>query len=104
MLISQQNGDEQFAQPTREPVQVTAILRLDGQLDYSYALLPLAQAQTFLTYQPDQITGVELKLDDPFLREIWIYQCLMIIRRCYICKIGLVNLVICIAIFSLLEP
>lgn len=66
LLISQQNGDEQFAQPTREPVQITAILRLDGQLDYSYALLPLAQAQTFLTYQPDQITGVELKLDDPF--------------------------------------
>ncbi|HHF6107520.1 TPA: lipoprotein-releasing ABC transporter permease subunit LolE [Haemophilus influenzae] len=66
LLISQQNGDEQFAQPTREPVQVTAILRLDGQLDYSYALLPLAQAQTFLTYQPDQITGVELKLDDLF--------------------------------------
>lgn len=66
LLISQQNGDEQFAQPTREPVQVTAILRLDGQLDYSYALLPLAHAQTFLTYQPDQITGVELKLDDPF--------------------------------------
>ncbi|HHE9997666.1 TPA: lipoprotein-releasing ABC transporter permease subunit LolE [Haemophilus influenzae] len=66
LLISQQNGDEQFTQPTREPVQVTAILRLDGQLNYSYALLPLAQAQTFLTYQPDQITGVELKLDDPF--------------------------------------
>lgn len=66
LLISQQNGDEQFTQPTRESVQVTAILRLDGQLDYSYALLPLAQAQTFLTYQPDQITGVELKLDDPF--------------------------------------
>ena len=66
LLISQQNGDEQLAQPTRERVQITAILRLDGQLDYSYALLPLAQAQEFLTYKPDQITGVELKLDDPF--------------------------------------
>ena len=66
LLISQQNGDEQLAQPTRERVQVTAILRLDGQLDYSYALLQLAQAQEFLTYKPDQITGVELKLDDPF--------------------------------------
>ena len=66
LLISQQNGYEQLAQPTRERVQVTAILRLDGQLDYSYALLPLAQAQEFLTYKPDQITGVELKLDDPF--------------------------------------
>ena len=66
LLISQQNGDEQLAQPIRERVQVTAILRLDGQLDYSYALLPLAQAQEFLTYESDQITGVELKLDDPF--------------------------------------
>lgn len=66
LLISQQSGDEQLAQPTRERVQVTAILRLDGQLDYSYALLPLAQAQEFLTYKSDQITGVELKLDDPF--------------------------------------
>ena len=66
LLISQQNGEEQLAQPTRERVQVTAILRLDGQLDYSYALLPLTQAQEFLTYKPDQITGVELKLDDPF--------------------------------------
>lgn len=66
LLISQQNGDEQLAQPTRERVQVTAILRLDGQLDYSYALLPLVQAQEFLTYKSDQITGVELKLDDPF--------------------------------------
>ena len=66
LLISQQNSDEQLAQPTRERVQVTAILRLDGQLDYSYALLPLAQAQEILTYKSDQITGVELKLDDPF--------------------------------------
>ena len=66
LLISQQNGYEQLAQPTRERVQVTAILRLDGQLDYSYALLQLAQAQEFLTYKPDQITGIELKLDDPF--------------------------------------
>ena len=66
LLISQQNGDEQLAQPTRERVQVTAILRLEGQLDYSYALLPLAQAQGFLDYHHDQISGVELKLSNPF--------------------------------------
>lgn len=66
LLISQQNGDEQLAQPTRERVQVMAILRLEGQLDYSYALLPLAQAQGFLDYQHDQISGVELKLSNPF--------------------------------------
>ena len=66
LLISQQNGDEQLAQPTRERVQVTAILRLEGQLDYSYALLPLSQAQGFLDYHHDQISGVELKLSNPF--------------------------------------
>ena len=39
LLISQPNGEDQMAQPNRERVQVTAILRLDGQLDHSYALL-----------------------------------------------------------------
>ena len=49
-----------------ERVQVTAILRLDGQLDHSYALLALPQAQELMGYHEDQITGVELKVDDPF--------------------------------------
>jgi len=66
LLISQPNGEDQMAQPNRERVQVTAILRLDGQLDHSYALLPLPQAQELMGYREDQITGVELKVDDPF--------------------------------------
>lgn len=66
LLISQPNGEDQMAQPNRERVQVTAILRLDGQLDHSYALLSLPQAQELMGYREDQITGVELKVDDPF--------------------------------------
>ena len=66
LLISQPNGEDQIAQPNRERVQVTAILRLDGQLDHSYALLALPQAQELMGYRKDQITGVELKVDDPF--------------------------------------
>ena len=66
LLISQPNGEDQVAQPNRERVQVTAILRLDGQLDHSYALLALPQAQELMGYREDQITGVELKVDDPF--------------------------------------
>ena len=66
LLISQPNGEDQMAQPNRERVQVTAILRLDGQLDHSYALLALPQAQELMGYREDQITGVELKMDDPF--------------------------------------
>ena len=66
LLISQPNGEDQMAQPNRERVQVTAILRLDGQLDHTYALLALPQAQELMGYREDQITGVELKIDDPF--------------------------------------
>ena len=66
LLISQPNGEDQMAQPNRERVQVTAILRLDGQLDHSYALLSLPQAQELMGYREDQITGVELKVDAPF--------------------------------------
>ena len=65
LLISQPNGEDQMAQPNRERVQVTAILRLDGQLDHSYALLALPQAQELMGYREDQITGVELKINDP---------------------------------------
>ena len=67
LLISSSNDNEQFAQPSRERIQVAGILRLDGQLDHSYALMPLNQAQAFLGYQSQQVTGVELKTSDPFM-------------------------------------
>lgn len=67
LLISSPNDNEQFAQPSRERIQVAGILRLDGKLDHSYALMPLNQAQAFLDYQSQQVTGVELKTSDPFM-------------------------------------
>lgn len=66
LLISQQKGTENLTQPLRERIQVTGILRLDGQLDHSYALMPLAQAQQLMNYQVEQVSGVELKTADPF--------------------------------------
>lgn len=66
LLISQQAGSENLTQPLRERIQVTGILRLDGQLDHSYALMPLAQAQQLMNYQAEQVSGVELKIADPF--------------------------------------
>ena len=101
LLISQPNGEDQMAQPNRERVQVTAILRLDGQLDHSYALLALPQAQELMGYHEDQITGVELKVDDPFKVQEIDYSMLMIIRNCFIFKTGWQNLAICIVIFNL---
>ena len=66
LLVSQQTGSENLTQPLRERIQVTGILRLDGQLDHSYALMPLAQAQQLMNYQAEQVSGVELKTSDPF--------------------------------------
>ena len=66
LLISQQKGTENLTQPLRERIQVTGILRLDGQLDHSYALMPLAQAQQLMDYQAEQVSGVELKTANPF--------------------------------------
>ena len=66
LLISQQTGSDNLTQPLRERIQVTGILRLDGQLDHSYALMPLAQAQQLMNYQAEQVSGVELKTTDPF--------------------------------------
>ena len=66
LLISQQTGSENLTQPLRERIQVTGVLRLDGQLDHSYALMPLAQAQQLMDYQAEQVSGVELKTADPF--------------------------------------
>lgn len=66
LLISFANSDNQLSQPLRYRIQVTGILRLDGQLDHSYALMSLSQAQVLLDYAPDEITGVELKVQDPF--------------------------------------
>ncbi|MFD1805671.1 lipoprotein-releasing ABC transporter permease subunit LolE [Pasteurella oralis] len=66
LLISQQSKNNQLSQPIRHRVQVSGILRLDGQLDHSYALLPLAQAQALIGLTQEQIHGVELKVKQPF--------------------------------------
>lgn len=66
LLISRPNSGEQMAQPERERVQVSGILRLDGQLDHSYALLPLTTAQQFLGYSENTVGGLEIRTADPF--------------------------------------
>lgn len=66
LLLPQPTEDGKLAQPLRLSLPVTGILRLDGQLDHSYALLPLAKAQELLAYTPNQISGIELAVKDPF--------------------------------------
>ncbi|MDH2925089.1 lipoprotein-releasing system permease protein [Nicoletella semolina] len=66
LLIPQPTEEGKLAQPLRSAIQVTGILRLDGQLDHSYALLPLHAAQALLGYQKNEVSGIELAVSQPF--------------------------------------
>ncbi|EXI62517.1 transporter [Mannheimia granulomatis] len=66
MLIPQPTEDGKLAQPLRFNMPVTGVLRLEGQLDHSYALIPLNKAQELIEYQPNEISGLEISLSNPF--------------------------------------
>lgn len=66
LLLPQPTEDGKLAQPLRFSLSVSGILRLDGQLDHSYALLPLAKAQELLELEESQISGIEMAVVQPF--------------------------------------
>lgn len=66
LLLPQPSEDGKLTQPLRFSLDITGILRLDGQLDHSYALLPLAKAQELLELEPAQFSGVEMAVTSPF--------------------------------------
>lgn len=66
LLIPQSTQDGKLNQPLRFNMPITGMLRLDGQLDHSYALIPLNKAQELMEYSPNQISGIEMSLSNPF--------------------------------------
>ncbi|MGX2956714.1 lipoprotein-releasing ABC transporter permease subunit LolE [Ursidibacter arcticus] len=66
LLLPQPTEDGKLSQPLRFSLDVTGILRLDGQLDHSYALLPLSKAQELLELEADQFSGIEMAVKQPF--------------------------------------
>ncbi|MBV6540330.1 lipoprotein-releasing ABC transporter permease subunit LolE [Ursidibacter maritimus] len=66
LLLPQPTEDGKLSQPLRFSLDVTGILRLDGQLDHSYALLPLSKAQELLELDTDQFSGIEMAVKHPF--------------------------------------
>lgn len=66
LLLPQQSDDGKLRQPLRHSVEVAGVLRLDGQLDHSYALISLPEAQEMLEYKNNEIHGIELALHSPF--------------------------------------
>lgn len=66
VLLPQPTEDGKLAQPLRFSFDVTGILRLDGQLDHSYALIPLDKAQELLEIEENQFSGIEMAVKNPF--------------------------------------
>lgn len=66
LLLPQPTQDGKMAQPLRFGLTIAGILRLDGQLDHSYALLPLNKAQELLGLQANQLSGIEMAVHNPF--------------------------------------
>ncbi len=65
IMIPNNAGQNTLLQPKRIRLQVSGILQLSGMLDHSLALVPLADAQRYLGMS-DNVTGIALKMDDPF--------------------------------------
>ncbi len=66
LLLPKPSDNGKLSQPERFSMTVTGILRLDGQLDHSYALVSLSKAQEFLGYTKQQYSGVEFSVQHPF--------------------------------------
>lgn len=66
VLLPQPTEDGKLTQPLRFSFDVTGILRLDGQLDHSYALITLESAQELLEIEENQFSGVEIAVKRPF--------------------------------------
>ncbi|TNH04440.1 lipoprotein-releasing ABC transporter permease subunit LolE [Testudinibacter sp. TR-2022] len=66
LLLSQVSDNMANSQPKRFRLPISGILRLDGQLDHSFALLPIEIARDYLGMTAQQASGIEIALHDPF--------------------------------------
>ncbi|ELY5931185.1 lipoprotein-releasing ABC transporter permease subunit LolE [Cronobacter turicensis] len=65
IMIPNSDADHKLLQPKRVRLQVAGILQLSGQLDHSFAMVPLADAQGYLSLG-DSVTGIAIKVNDVF--------------------------------------
>jgi len=65
IMIPNSNADHKLLQPKRVRLQVEGILALSGQLDHSFAMVPMADAQGYLD-MGDSVTGIAIKVNDVF--------------------------------------
>ncbi|MGR3807888.1 lipoprotein-releasing ABC transporter permease subunit LolE [Pasteurella testudinis] len=66
LLLSQAGDNLGSSQLKRFRLPISGILRLDGQLDHSFALLPIETAREYVGMTAQQAIGIEIALHDPF--------------------------------------
>ncbi|EFC1528163.1 lipoprotein-releasing ABC transporter permease subunit LolE [Escherichia ruysiae] len=65
IMIPNSNPEHKLMQPKRVRLQIAGILQLSGQLDHSFAMIPLADAQQYLD-MGSSVSGIALKMTDVF--------------------------------------
>lgn len=65
IMIPNANADNKLLQPKRVRLQVSGILQLSGQLDHSFAMIPIDDAREYLE-MGDSVTGIAIKVQDVF--------------------------------------
>jgi lipoprotein-releasing system permease protein len=60
------NMSKVFSSPVTKQVEVVAIFKFGGTIDHSLAYIPLTLASRLMGYQPDEVQGIRLKVDDVF--------------------------------------
>ncbi|MBS0847603.1 lipoprotein-releasing ABC transporter permease subunit LolE [Citrobacter sp. JGM124] len=65
LSIPDNDESNRLLQPKRVRLQVAGILALSGQLDHSFAMVPLSDASKYLD-MGNSVTGIAIKVDDVF--------------------------------------
>ena len=65
IMIPNANPEHKLLQTKRVRLHVTGILQLSGQLDHSFAMIPMPDAQQYLD-MGESITGIAIKVQDVF--------------------------------------
>ncbi len=65
IMIPNASADHKLQQPKRVRLHVAGILQLSGQLDHSFAMVPMEDARQYLD-MGDSVTGIAIKVNDVF--------------------------------------
>ncbi|MFJ2973414.1 lipoprotein-releasing ABC transporter permease subunit LolE [Kluyvera sp. NPDC087067] len=65
IMIPNSNAEHKLLQPKRVRLHVVGILQLSGQLDHSFAMIPMQDAQQYLD-MGESVSGIAIKVKDVF--------------------------------------